>query len=538
MKKRFVAVFICMVALAAQSSLGAVSAYSPQGSRSSGNISANSISGWTNRSGKLETVLGASGNVSYKGASLWAIPELDKAAEYGLITDRIRDNIVANITREEFAEIAVKLYEIYTGNKAETGNESFTDTTNPEILKAANLKITGGIGGGKFGPKQLVTREQIATFLIRTLKAMDPAEDYSASGSSKFSDDNLIDSWAQEGVYYCSGVGIIKGIQNQNGSFRFDPDGNSSREVAVIVCTRAYESFIKNTGSQPTPQPTLQPTPVEEPANKEDPSTETWNGNIIIIDFQFKPDQYVISEINGDSFIFIPYQQFGTLFKMPAKSDYGLFPQVYMKEETIIVNYRDDKGETAMNITMEVGSSTAYLNGGPIDIFAGPYRDGDILYVPVNLFLELFEMQNVMFQGRLCFEYPKDFPQTILEGSWSTSSVSLFTSYQNITTGAISMPSYEKSYSFNTDGTYRLAYASCGGFMDTFLMQNGKYKVIGNVIIFYDQYETLYQGSPLTKIYEKRHMGERMEMNFIDDYNEETDKIRLDMTYFTRSQGE
>ncbi len=65
------------------------------------------------------------GNPSYySGASSWAEAELDRALEYGFITDRIRDNMGAGITREEFAEVAVKMYEKYTGKTA-----SYTDMT-------------------------------------------------------------------------------------------------------------------------------------------------------------------------------------------------------------------------------------------------------------------------------------------------------------------------------------------------------------------------------------------------------------------------
>lgn len=175
----------------------------------------------------------------YNGASAWAVPELDKAAEYGLITDRIKDNVAGNITREEFAEIAVRLYEIYTGLKAQTGSISFSDTSNPEILKAANLGLVLGVGEGKYAPNQLVTREQMATIMLRALKVLNPGEDYSTAGAAKFSDDNLIESWARDGVYYCSKAGILKGTGNN----MFDPDGNSTREAAVIVCTRSYEYF-------------------------------------------------------------------------------------------------------------------------------------------------------------------------------------------------------------------------------------------------------------------------------------------------------
>ena len=64
------------------------------------------------------TLYGYAEETPYKGASTWAVPELDKADGYGLITDKIKDNMSVPITREEFAEIAVRLYEINTGKAA------------------------------------------------------------------------------------------------------------------------------------------------------------------------------------------------------------------------------------------------------------------------------------------------------------------------------------------------------------------------------------------------------------------------------------
>jgi Tfp pilus assembly major pilin PilA len=184
-------------------------------------------------------VLSSKSDSYYKGASDWARDELDKAAAYGLITERIRGDMSAKITREEFAEIAVKLYEKYTGQTATAGTASFTDTTNPEILKAANLGLVTGVGSGKFDPGALVTREQMATILLRALKVINPSADYATNDAAKFADDNKIDAWARDGVYYCSGKDIVKGV----GSNLFDPDGPATREAAVIVCTRAYELF-------------------------------------------------------------------------------------------------------------------------------------------------------------------------------------------------------------------------------------------------------------------------------------------------------
>lgn len=181
------------------------------------------------------------GMPAYEGASSWAVDILNRAAGYGFITDRIKGNMSGLITREEFAEIAVKLYEKYTGTKATVGNATFADTTNPEILKAANIGLVAGIGNNKYGPKQLVTREQMATILLKGLKVLEPEKDYSIDGVAKFADDNLVEAWAKSGVYYCFKTNIVSGVGNN----KFNPDGNATREQGVIVCTKAYEFYSK-----------------------------------------------------------------------------------------------------------------------------------------------------------------------------------------------------------------------------------------------------------------------------------------------------
>ena len=158
---------------------------------------------------------------AYKGASAWAAAELDKAAEYGLITSRIKNNMSAKVTREEFAEIALKLYEKYTGKTASQGSTGFSDTTNPEVLKAANLGLVTGVGSNRYAPAELVTREQMATILFRAMKVINPAADYQTQGAAVFADDNKVESWAREGVYYCYKVQIVRCGKTM--ADRFDP---------------------------------------------------------------------------------------------------------------------------------------------------------------------------------------------------------------------------------------------------------------------------------------------------------------------------
>ncbi|HAA26326.1 MAG TPA: hypothetical protein DCE11_09485, partial [Ruminiclostridium sp.] len=107
------------------------------------------------------------GNTAYySGASDWATAELDKAVKYGLITSSIRDKMSEPITREEFAELAVLLYQKTTEKTAQPESPNpFTDTSNPEVLKAYKLGIVTGVGNNKFDPKALTNREQVATML-------------------------------------------------------------------------------------------------------------------------------------------------------------------------------------------------------------------------------------------------------------------------------------------------------------------------------------------------------------------------------------
>lgn len=472
----------------------------------------------------------ADGSTEYKGASSWAVPELDKAAGYGLITERIRNNMSANITREEFAEIAVRFYEVYTGRKAEPGNANFSDTSNPEILKAANLGLTSGIGGGKFGPNQLVTREQIATMLVRALKVVRPDADYTSAGSAKFTDDNLIKDWAREGVYYCAKSGIIKGIQNNDGTFRFDPDGNSSREVAVIVVTRAYEYFSKDENKQAGSTSSG----TQGSGDQDNTAEGDWTGDIIIFDEDLTPEQYIIREVDGASFIYLSYDNFRYVFKMPY-AVLNIYPEGQIQNGVITVEWKNDQGEKIMQVIMQVGSTTAYVNGTQVDIKAEPFVKGDETYIPVNLFIQLFKMKSQMFLGRWCFQSEEDFPQDILTGSWSTSHANLFSRYKDILTGVVSIPSFDWFIALNEDGSYQLAVASSGGLLkDKLYFEKGKYKVIGNVIIYYDRYETLYEGSPLMLQYENRHMGDRLGFDFIAGYNAEEDKIRLNSSWYYR----
>ena len=79
----------------------------------------------------------------------------------------------------------------------------------------------------------------MAAVLLRALKVIKPEGDFTYEGVQKFLDDNQVESWARDGVYFCSKAKIVTGVGNNT----FNPDGDATREMAVIVCKRAYEYF-------------------------------------------------------------------------------------------------------------------------------------------------------------------------------------------------------------------------------------------------------------------------------------------------------
>ena len=186
----------------------------------------------------------------YKEASDWAKSELQKANDLGLIPAILKGaDMTKPITREEFAELAVVLYERVTDKKSEPVSPNpFTDTANPQILKAYNLGITSGTSQTTFSPNVLINREQCAAMLFRAIKAIHPQGDYSVAGVKDFPDQKHISSWAVEATKYMNKIGVITGDAQGN----FMPKattpaqeaagyGMATREQAIALSVRTHD---------------------------------------------------------------------------------------------------------------------------------------------------------------------------------------------------------------------------------------------------------------------------------------------------------
>lgn len=188
---------------------------------------------------------------AWTNASKWAAGELEEADGLYLIPGILKGkDLTKPITREEFAELAVLLYEKTTGMASYPIDPNpFTDTVNPQILKAANLGITKGTSPTEFSPLVLINREQCATMLFRALKAMRPEGDYSIEGVKDFADQGDISGFAFEATKFMSKIGIILGDKQGRFMPRATTDaqkatgyGMATREQAIAMSLRIYKS--------------------------------------------------------------------------------------------------------------------------------------------------------------------------------------------------------------------------------------------------------------------------------------------------------
>lgn len=188
------------------------------------------------------TLISFAGGWDVSSASGWAKEELEESFSYDLVTRRVAGNFQNKITRAEFASLVVRLYEKLTNEHPDPApRNTFSDTTDQDVLKAKGLGIVNGKGDGTFAPKALVTRQEMA---IMYYKALDEAyrelgeRIKQPDGILTMSDKDQVASWASKYVDFVYENNIIKG---SNGNF--NPLGNATREQAIVVLKRVYEKY-------------------------------------------------------------------------------------------------------------------------------------------------------------------------------------------------------------------------------------------------------------------------------------------------------
>ena len=185
--------------------------------------------------------------ILWSNCSAWAEEYLKQAVEMEIYPDVfLQADMAKNVTRAEFASVAVMFYEALTGKEAAydaaQGNP-FSDVADSQtdVLTAAQLGIVKGTGGDKFDPNGSLTREQAVTMLGRVVELAQFGEVGNGSqlklGDREltFPDQAAIGTWAAAYVNYFVSHKVVDGT----GDGTFAPTLPMTREQAMKVAVAA-----------------------------------------------------------------------------------------------------------------------------------------------------------------------------------------------------------------------------------------------------------------------------------------------------------
>lgn len=125
-----------------------------------------------------------------------------------------------NITRAEFAALLTRALNINVTNKENKFADVPEDAWYKEpIMKAFEANIIQGIDDTKFDPDANITREQMATMIMRAYAYTKgiKLENIVITNEVKFKDEGLTSSWARRYVRLVEATGLMNG--NPDGTF-------------------------------------------------------------------------------------------------------------------------------------------------------------------------------------------------------------------------------------------------------------------------------------------------------------------------------
>lgn len=172
----------------------------------------------------------------------WAIDDVYRAIELGILTPDLRGDYKQPITRAEFCKLAYCYWGAVYGNYPYYGygETNFVDTDDPYVSAMSMVEVVNGYGDGVFDPDRPLTREQAATILSRLVlfggRYIGGGEKL-PDGEVDYADGAAISSWAVDAVGQVTAAGIMKGM----GENAFAPKGSYTREQAIVTIMRLYD---------------------------------------------------------------------------------------------------------------------------------------------------------------------------------------------------------------------------------------------------------------------------------------------------------
>lgn len=195
----------------------------------------------------LSTRVDADYVAHYRNPSSWATADVQNGITAGIVPRQLQYKYSTAITRADFCALAVNLYENSTGTTIVQRME-FSDTKDVNVQKMGGLGVIQGVGGGKFAPNDLLTREQAAVILTNLSRVLGTELEIVPPA---FTDNAAISSWADTQVGQVQAAGIMNGIEGG----KFDPQGSYTREQSIVTIMRMRNtSLVKAERLELTPR--------------------------------------------------------------------------------------------------------------------------------------------------------------------------------------------------------------------------------------------------------------------------------------------
>ena len=175
----------------------------------------------------------------------WAIASYNDALGQGLVSYAVlSNNLKENITREEYCDLSMNLYQKLTDEDLiEPGSSPFADTDDPSVTRAYCYGIVSGTGEGVFSPDKPVTREEAAKMLVNTLVAAEVPFNLSDGNGGEivnsFDDASEISPWAKGAVSTLLNYNLMSGVADNV----FAAKQTATREQAIASMDRSYNLF-------------------------------------------------------------------------------------------------------------------------------------------------------------------------------------------------------------------------------------------------------------------------------------------------------
>ncbi len=160
----------------------------------------------------------------------WAQMSIEQLVQQGAISGYPDGTFkpAKTITRAEFAYVLVKALALET-----KAGKTFADTAShwarEAIATAEGYGIVNGYDDNRFGPDDVISREQICVMLQKAFQLTTAGE------PRAFSDSDFISEWAVNAVYACSANSIVSGYEDNS----FRPQNSATRAEAVSMIVRA-----------------------------------------------------------------------------------------------------------------------------------------------------------------------------------------------------------------------------------------------------------------------------------------------------------